>query len=135
MDDRVKPERIWANIRPTMCSTRNGIVRRILTKRIWSQCHHFAMDFAARMHERITAISEEFMAALVHHSWPGNVRELQNFIERAVILSTGIVLSGSLPELTHTTQDGSRWLKASAPATLEQAERFHILQALQQAEV
>jgi DNA-binding NtrC family response regulator len=37
------------------------------------------------------------MAALVHHSWPGNVRELQNFIERAVILSTGIVLRVSCP--------------------------------------
>ena len=39
------------------------------------------------------------MAALVRHSWPGNVRELQNFIERSVILSTGPVLNGSLPEV------------------------------------
>ncbi|MEY2493485.1 MAG: formate hydrogenlyase transcriptional activator [Verrucomicrobiota bacterium] len=29
--------------------------------------HHFAMDYAARMHKRITAISEEFMAALMRH--------------------------------------------------------------------
>jgi formate hydrogenlyase transcriptional activator len=56
--------------------------------------HHFAMDYAARMSKRITAISEKFMMALVRHSWPGNVRELQNFIERSVILSTGAVLSG-----------------------------------------
>src|SRR5437660_4573864 len=62
--------------------------------------HHFAMDYAARMRKRITAVSEEFMTALVRHSWPGNVRELQNFIERSVILSTGAVLSGSLPEVT-----------------------------------
>src|ERR1700726_302913 len=61
---------------------------------------HFAMDYAARMNKRITAISEEFMTALVRHSWPGNVRELQNFIERSVILSSGDVLSGSRPELT-----------------------------------
>src|SRR6266852_8091907 len=60
--------------------------------------HHFAMDYAARMHKPIKAISEEFMRTLVRHSWPGNVRELQNFIERSVILSTGAVLSGSLPE-------------------------------------
>src|SRR6266849_1077265 len=46
--------------------------------------HHFAIDYAARMRKRITAISEEFMAALVRHSWPGNVRELQNLIERSV---------------------------------------------------
>jgi transcriptional regulator with GAF, ATPase, and Fis domain len=89
--------------------------------------HHFATDYAARMHKRITAISEEFMTACTLHSWPGNVRELQNFIERSVILSTGAVLSGSLPELTGTS-------KLSAPVTLEDAERSHILQTLQQTE-
>ncbi len=87
--------------------------------------HHFAMDYAARMNKRITAISEEFMTALIHHSWPGNVRELQNFIERSVILSTGAVLSGSLPEVTATS-------KSSAPMTLQDAERSHIVQTLQQ---
>src|SRR6266436_77828 len=44
--------------------------------------HHFAMDYAARMHKRITAVSENFMVVLARHSWPGNVRELQNFIDR-----------------------------------------------------
>ena len=89
--------------------------------------HHFAMDFANRMHKAITGISEEFIAALARHSWPGNVRELQNFIERSVILSTGAVLNGSLPELTCTS-------KLSAPVTLEEAERSLILQTLQQTE-
>src|SRR5580692_6127103 len=70
--------------------------------------HHFARNYAARMNKRITAISEEFMTALVRHSWPGNVRELQNFIERSVILSNGDVLSGSRPEVTDTS-------KSSAP--------------------
>jgi hypothetical protein len=89
--------------------------------------HHFAMDYAARMRKRITAISEKFMTALVHHSWPGNVRELQNLIERSVILSTGAMLSGSPPELNSTS-------KLSAPVTLEEADRSHILQTLQQTE-
>ncbi|MCU1262671.1 MAG: transcriptional regulator, NifA subfamily, Fis Family [Bryobacterales bacterium] len=87
--------------------------------------HHFAMDYAARMNKRITAISEEFMTALVRHSWPGNVRELQNFIERSVILSTGAVLGGSLPQVTGTSN-------LSAAVTLEEAERSHILQTLEQ---
>jgi formate hydrogenlyase transcriptional activator len=87
--------------------------------------HHFAMEYAARMRKRITGISDDFMTALVRHSWPGNVRELQNFIERSVILSTGAVLSGSLPEVTGT-------LKLSAAVTLEQAERSHILHTLEQ---
>jgi formate hydrogenlyase transcriptional activator len=86
--------------------------------------HHFAMNYANRMRKPITAIAEEFVADLERHSWPGNARELQNIIERSVILSTGAVLNGSLSELTYT--------KLSAPVTLEEADRSHILQALKQ---
>jgi formate hydrogenlyase transcriptional activator len=87
--------------------------------------HHFAMHYAARMRKPITAVAEEFIADCARHSWPGNVRELQNFIERSLILSEGPVLSGSLSELIGTP-------KSSAPVTLEDAERSHILQTLQQ---
>jgi transcriptional regulator with GAF, ATPase, and Fis domain len=89
---------------------------------------HFAMDFAARMRKPMTAISEEFMEAVAWHSWPGNVRELQNFVERSVILSTGVVLRGSLPELPCETQERSQ------PVTLKEAERSHILQTLLETE-
>jgi formate hydrogenlyase transcriptional activator len=89
-----------------------------------SLVHHFAMDYAARMRKPIAAIAEEFLAALARHSWPGNVRELQNLIERSVILSKGAVLNGSLPEPTYT--------RLSAPVTMEEAERSHVLQTLQQ---
>jgi len=94
--------------------------------------HHFVADYAPRMHKRITGISEEFMKALVRHSWPGNVRELQNVIERSVILSTSAVLSGSLQELPHPTQDGSKWSKRSMPVTLLDGQISHILQTLQE---
>jgi formate hydrogenlyase transcriptional activator len=94
--------------------------------------HHFAMEYATRMHKRITGISEEFMKALVRHSWPGNVRELQNIIERSVILSTSTVLSGSPPELPHPTQDGSKWSETSMPVTLLDGQVSHILQTLQE---
>src|SRR3984957_5093641 len=89
--------------------------------------HHFAMHYAARMRRPITVIAEEFIAACARHFWPGNVRELQNFIERSVILSNGPVLNGSLSNLTYAS-------KPSAPVTLEEAERSHILQTLQQTE-
>jgi formate hydrogenlyase transcriptional activator len=85
---------------------------------------HFAASYAARMERPITAVADEFMAALTRHSWPGNVRELQNFIERSVILSKGSVLNGSLPESPCTQKSG-------APVTLEDAERSHILHTLQ----
>jgi formate hydrogenlyase transcriptional activator len=93
--------------------------------------HHFATNYADRMHKPITAISEEFMAALVRHPWPGNVRELQNLIERSVILCGGSVLNGSLPALT-TTPDDSMLPTPCAPVTLEEADRSHILGALDQ---
>jgi formate hydrogenlyase transcriptional activator len=86
--------------------------------------HHFAMYYADRMRKPIATVSGEFVAALVRHSWPGNVRELQNFIERSMILSTGAVLNGALPELART--------KVSAPVTLEDAARSHIVQTLEQ---
>jgi formate hydrogenlyase transcriptional activator len=87
--------------------------------------HHFAMDYARRMRKPITAIAEQFMAALERHSWPGNVRELQNVIERSVILSKGPVLTGSLSDLRYPQ-------KASAPVTLDEAESSHILQTLRE---
>ena len=84
--------------------------------------HHFAIDHAARLRKRITAISEEFMGVLERHTWPGNVRELQNFIERSVILSTGGALTGTLPEVNHTRRDCSN---ASTHGTLEQGARLY----------
>jgi formate hydrogenlyase transcriptional activator len=56
--------------------------------------------------------------------WPGNVRELQNVIERAVILSKGPVLTVPRAECETTAPT------LSAPVTLEDAEREHILRAL-----
>jgi formate hydrogenlyase transcriptional activator len=86
---------------------------------------HFVLDNAARIHKPIRSISEDFMEALVRHSWPGNVRELQNLIERSVILSTGPVLSGSLPEVPGRSM-------LSGAVTLEEAQRAHILRTLDQ---
>ncbi len=90
---------------------------------------HFAQKFARRMKKRIETIPAEAMKALQNYSWPGNVRELENFIERGVILTQGPDLFVPIAELkrtqNHTTQ--------SAPTTLEQAEREHILKVLSDA--
>jgi formate hydrogenlyase transcriptional activator len=75
------------------------------------------------MAKRIETIPSDSMEALVRYSWPGNIRELQNFIERAVILTEGDVLR--LPALPSIA------VVSNAPVTLEDAERDHILNALQ----
>jgi transcriptional regulator with GAF, ATPase, and Fis domain len=64
--------------------------------------------------------------------WPGNVRELQNLIERSVILSTSAVLTGSLPEPSHSRPAGSKWSKTSMPVTLVDGQISHILQTLEE---
>jgi formate hydrogenlyase transcriptional activator len=45
------------------------------------------------MNKVIDTIPSATMDALRRYQWPGNIRELQNMIERAVIISTGPVLS------------------------------------------
>ena len=88
---------------------------------------YFAQQYAQRMHKRIETIGAETLTALAHYPWPGNIRELENLIERSVILSQGPDLRVSVGEL-----------KLQAPAapngvaTLETAEREHILRALRE---
>jgi formate hydrogenlyase transcriptional activator len=87
---------------------------------------HFARKFAERMNKQIEKIRTEDMEALAHYHWPGNVRELQNLMERSVILSSGSVLHLSLPHPTLTSRNATHKVR-----TLAEAEREHILQALQ----
>ncbi|MGH7251604.1 MAG: sigma 54-interacting transcriptional regulator, partial [Nitrospiraceae bacterium] len=89
---------------------------------------YFAQKFARRMNKHIETIPTETLAALSRYHWPGNVRELENLIERAAILSQGTELHVPLPELKAAAIEGT-----SSGATLEAAEREHILRALQAA--
>lgn len=84
---------------------------------------HFVHKYAERMFKQVTRISKHAMQALLHYPWPGNIRELQNCIERAVILTMGDVLQ--LPVLP--SQRPAR----TEPVTLADAERDHILNALE----
>jgi len=111
---------------------------------------YFVQKFSRRLNKVVEYVPAEAMIALANYSWPGNVRELENFIERAVLLSPGKELRIPISELlnepespstiissprTTTTHDGNSSKEAAAPAsisTLEQAEREHILRALQQ---
>src|SRR6266480_3456855 len=54
---------------------------------------HFVKKHAQRTGRRVERIDEGVLAALQQYDWPGNVRELENTIERAVVLSTGPVIT------------------------------------------
>jgi formate hydrogenlyase transcriptional activator len=84
---------------------------------------HFAHKYAERMGKQIEKIPSGEMEALARYPWPGNIRELQNFIERGVILTQGEVLQlPALPSIAAVPAE---------PLTLDEAERDHILNALQ----
>jgi len=102
---------------------------------------YFVQKFSRRMNKTVLYVPSEAMDALVSYSWPGNIRELENLIERAVLLSPGKDLRVPLSELrtspslalaepVSTAVTGS-----NIPiATLEEADRQHILRALRQTE-
>jgi formate hydrogenlyase transcriptional activator len=86
---------------------------------------HFVRKFAERQDKAIDCIPEEVMEALESHHWPGNIRELQNFIERAVIMTTGAVLRPRFAELRMQTV-------STEVRTMADAERAHILATLRE---
>ena len=85
---------------------------------------HFVQKYAERMSKQISKISQHAMDTLMCYPWPGNIRELQNFIERAVIVTKGDVLQ--IPPLP------IRMTNRTEPVTLRDAERDHILKALEE---
>ena len=54
---------------------------------------YFTERHAARCGKAIEAVADGVVAALQTHHWPGNVRELENTIERAVVLTTGPMIT------------------------------------------
>jgi len=112
---------------------------------------HFTQQYSRRMNKVIDAIPSATMDALRRYQWPGNIRELQNMIERAVIISTGPILSLDVADLKLAPESSSQqkaqqdeaWQESAAAAAsgsktdgalrdvLHQTERRKILEALE----
>jgi formate hydrogenlyase transcriptional activator len=100
----------------------------------------FLREASRRLGRLFDPISEEVLEALGRYEWPGNIRELQNVIERAAVVSVGRRFqlpegwAVSLEPLSNAESAEVRRAIESAPreATLEELERGHILQVLQQ---
>jgi formate hydrogenlyase transcriptional activator len=84
----------------------------------------FTQKHSRELKRPITNIPAETTNALCRYAWPGNIRELENFLERCVIVSPGETLEAPLAELRPASTQPSR------AATLQDAEREHIRQAL-----
>jgi DNA-binding NtrC family response regulator len=88
---------------------------------------HFLRHHSER-YRRQAHFTEEALSALVRYSWPGNVRELNHVIERAVLLSSGNIVTAFDLGL-NTMRDG----RVAAPLeemSLEEVERLLIQKAL-----
>jgi formate hydrogenlyase transcriptional activator len=100
----------------------------------------FLGEASRRLGRIFDPIPAEVLEVLRRYEWPGNVRELQNVIERAAVVSSGRMLQ--LPEAwavsfdpftSREAADVSRSIESlRREATLEELERSHILQVLQQ---
>jgi len=86
---------------------------------------HFTRKCAREMSRPVSVIPPDCMRALVSWRWPGNARELENFIERAVILSSGTTLHPPLAELQDEGVE-------AAGGTLAEIEREYIIRVLRE---
>lgn len=69
----------------------------------------FVQRYARKYQKEIKGISREARRQLQQYRWPGNVRELEHAVERAVILSSGLMLAARdfhlQSHLTYEPQD------------------------------
>ncbi len=96
---------------------------------------HFASKFGAQCGRRISGISPEAEAYLLHYDWPGNIRELENALERAVVLgSSDVIQLEDLPEsIREITRPADLVRAPGLQDAVDHAKREAIGQAFQQA--
>ena len=94
---------------------------------------HFVDKHRQRTGKRIDRLEDDVVQALARYDWPGNVRELENTIERAVVLATGPVISGSSISLLGATSAPPSGLPSlRLHQNIEWVERETIRRALEQ---
>jgi DNA-binding NtrC family response regulator len=89
---------------------------------------HFLNLHRERYRRPIMGFTPEALDALRHHLWPGNVRELDHVIERAVLMSTGTIVTAF--DLALEATPDARLSAKLEEMSLEDAERLLIRKAL-----
>ena len=85
----------------------------------------FLSRFGKKLGKEVRGVSQKSMDNLLRYDWPGNVRELQNIVERAAVLA-----SGPIVQIDESMVGSGEIARESVVDTLENAERNHILRAL-----
>jgi Nif-specific regulatory protein len=74
----------------------------------------------------------DVLACLSRYAWPGNVRELRNVLERAALLSSGVIEPEHLPpEIVHAEGDDED-AEEGGKSVLDEQEHRLVLEALEQ---
>lgn len=89
---------------------------------------HFLRQHCVRYRRTIDDLTPGAMEALLAHSWPGNVRELDHVIERAVLMSSGGVVT-AFDLALQPSRDGGAASRIDE-MSLEDVERLLIKKAL-----
>ena len=91
---------------------------------------HFITRFAQKFGRESIRLGSQAADALMRYRWPGNVRELEHAIERAVLLSDSETIDAEdlPPEITAPAPQNTN----TAPMTLDEIEREHILKRLEE---
>ncbi|MCE7043809.1 sigma-54 dependent transcriptional regulator [Dyadobacter sp. CY312] len=89
---------------------------------------YFASHFAEQTNKKDLQYSKDFLKRLESYEWRGNIRELKNVIERAVIISDGVLEPENLPfEVQQSLPVKSIQLSAFS---MESVEKLHIQKVL-----
>jgi transcriptional regulator with GAF, ATPase, and Fis domain len=94
---------------------------------------HFTQLYAARLGKHIDTIPLVVLEQLSKFAWPGNIRELANVIERSVIVSPGSTLQLAEWATGAHMPVSAAAAQRAAPTGLLDAEKQHILSALERA--
>jgi DNA-binding NtrC family response regulator len=89
---------------------------------------HFLRQHGERYRRRPLTFARDAFDALRQHWWPGNVRELDHVVERAVLMSSGGVVSAF--DLALQSSPEARLSTRLEELSLEEAERLLIEKAL-----
>ena len=106
--------------------------------------NHFLEIYRQRFNRPQLDLSPEARQGLLTYSWPGNVRELRNCLERAAAISSSDTIEAaqipflaagqrSFPAGPHAAH-GAAPAPQTAPMTLEELEREHILRVLDESD-
>jgi transcriptional regulator with GAF, ATPase, and Fis domain len=91
---------------------------------------HFIRKHARRCGKTIDAMEEGVIASLMNYGWPGNVRELENTIERAVVLTTGSILTRAAVTIESMSVHTGNVPSLNIRENVERVERETIRRAL-----